>query len=325
MHARSVLILIALLAVLGGPALAAPPESKIFIYLILNKGNPAHRAFSDALLKKFNELGFSERMKKKGVSWVEANYGSVGSVASYLHINPEDIIYFGVLMADRNDRITREMFRAQIPVPVDSDEKKMRRVADNTAHKFYFELADVVDNFENQPKWRRQVALLDPRSEKAGGVKIILDGKDVTNNKALVPRAPFVRARINVPMVAFSEALWKKLGADSSGISGASGGRTSYWIKKGPRKIIFEVGSEITDYKTYVANYSGEVEKKFVNPVKTTFAYPEIQGNATFVPLRLVVKELYLPYQYEADGFTVTLTRGGASRTDAVKKSEDEE
>jgi len=308
------------MVVRAGEVHAALPESKIFIYLIYNKGNPSHRAFAETLFKKFNSLGFADRMKKKGVSWVEANYVNVGSVADYLHIAPDDIIYFGVLMADKTDRITREMYRASIPVSREDDEKSMRRAADNTAHKFYFELADVVDSYENQPKWRRQIALLNPRSEKAGGVKITLDGKDLTRNKQLFPAMPFKRNRINVVMVPFSKALWMKLGADDAGTATASGGRTMYWVKKGTKRVNFEVGPDVTDLKTYVVNYAtSPIEKRFVNPTKPTFAYSEMQGSLVFVPLRLVMQELYLPFDWEAEGFTVNLAPAGSKTPDEKK------
>lgn len=317
---------VAILALRAGEARAALPESKIFIYLIYNKGNASHRAFAETLFKKFNSLGFADRMKKKGVSWVEANYVNVGAVADYLHIAPDDIIYFGVLMADKTDRITREMYRATIPVSKEDDEKSMRRAADSTAHKFYFELADVVDNFDSQPKRRRQTALLSPTSEKAGGVRINLNGKDITKNTKLFPKAPFMRTFINVVMVPFSKGLWKQLGADDAGTAAAYGGRTMYWVKKGTRRINFEIGPALTDKKTYVVNYAtSPIEKRFINPTKPTFAYPEQQGSTLFVPLRLVMQELYLPYDWESEGFTVNLTSAGSKPRPGTSPSPDEE
>ena len=290
------------------PVPAAPRESKIIVYLIYNKGNPAHKTFVDALYKKFNQLGFVDRMKKRGVAWVEAGYQGTGSVAGFLHIAPEHLIYFGVLMADSTERVTREMFRAHIPVASNVDLKVVKREADENAHKFYYEVANLLDTFQNPTLWKRQISLLDPKEERAGGVKLLLAGKDITANTALLPRSPFMRSNIHVVMAPFSPALWKRLGADEATIVPAAGNRSVLTVKKGSRKMVFEVGPGLTDLKTWSVSHAGHAEKRFINPTNLLFAYPEVQGNVIFVPLRLVMHELSLPFDYKTEGFTVTLT-----------------
>ena len=289
-------------------ALAAAPESKVFVYVVYSGNNQAHRAFAQALLKKFNLLGFTEKMKKKGVSWVENSYGNLGAAASYLHIAPEDIIYVGILMADKSDRMTREMFRDHVTIPANPTPKIINGLADSCAHEAYFALADVLDNLQDKQRWARQNALLDWRDEKAGQVKIVLDGKDITNNHDLLPKPAYKRQNIHLVMVPFSPALFKKLGADDSGTGTASGNRQLLWIKKGTMRLQFEVGPQLTDLKTYVVNYGPGGEKKFISPIKGLFAYPEMNGGTTFVPLNLVIKSLYLPFDVEEDGMTETIT-----------------
>ena len=294
-------------------AQAAPTESKPMIYVLYNKSSAAHRAYVEDLFKRFNRLGFTDRMKSKGVGWVEAGYASAGSMTSYLHIGPDEIIYFGILMADKNERPTREMFRAHIPVTESDDEKSMRQKADETSHKFYYELADVMDHLTNSTKWKRQQLLIDPTTDKAGLIKVTLDGKDITDNKSYFNRPPFKRQKINTAMVSGSSAFWKRIGADESGSSSLGGGRTAVWVKKGPRKLIFEMGSSLTDYKTYLATYSPSTSKVFINPTKPSFAYPEIQGNGVYcLPLKMVLQELNLGYGYELNDFTVNISKRGA-------------
>ena len=289
-------------------AAAATPENKVFVYVVYSGNSQNQLTFAQALLKRFNMLGFTERMKKKGVSWVENSYGNLGAAASYLHIAPDDIVYVGILMADRSDRMTREMYRGHVTIAATATPKQINSAADACAHEAYFALADVVDNLQSKGRWARQQALLDWRDEKAGEVKLIIDGKDVSSNKDLLPKAPYKRQNIHLVMVAFSPALFKKLGADDAGISTASGNRQLLWIKKGAQRLQFEVGPQLTDIKTYVVSHGAGAEKKFISPIKAVFAYPEMNGSTTFVPLNLVIKSLYLPYDVEADGMTETLT-----------------
>jgi hypothetical protein len=307
---RTMALLFALLGFLVSSAVGAPAatrESKVFVYVVYNAGNRAQKSYAQALLKKFNQLGFTERLKKKGVNWVEANYSSASAAAAYLHIGADDVVYFGILMADSSDRMTREMYRAHIPVTPNMNPRQIQALADETAHEFYFALVDVVDNFHDKSRWARQNALLDWRDMKAGQVRIMLDGKDIAANKNLFVQPPFKRQNIHLVMVPFSPALFKRLGADAAGTS-RQGGREVLWVKKGKQRLIFEVGPQITDIKTYAVSYAGGVDKKFISPIKTLFAYPEPHGNVTFVPLNLVIKTLYLPYDVEDDGMTETLT-----------------
>lgn len=289
-------------------AFAAMPENKVFVYVVYSGNSQNHRLFAQALLKKFNQLGFTEKMKKKGVSWVENSYGNLGAAASYLHIAPDDIIYVGILMADRSDRMTREMFRDHVAIPPNATPKVINSLADACAHEAYFALADVLDNLKDKSRWARQMSLLDWRDEKAGQVKIVLDGKDITNNKELLPKPAYKRQNIHLVMVPFSPALFKKLGADDAGTGTCSGGRELLWIKKGTMRLQFEVGPQLTDLKTYIVNYGPGGEKKFISPIKSLFAYPEPNGGTTFVPLNLVIKYLYLPFDVEDDGMTETIT-----------------
>lgn len=305
--AASLLALLVVAAV-QAPARATPRESKIIIYVIYNKGNSAHKTFVDALYKKFNQLGFVDRMKKRGVAWVEAGYQGAGTVTGHLRIAPEHLIYFGVLMADGSEHVTREMFRAHIPVAANVSPKVVKSEADENAHKFYYEVVNLLDHFQSQVLWKRQVSLLNPKDERAGGVKLLLAGKDITADPALLPRPPFMRSNIHVVMTPFSPALWKRLGADGATIVSTGPNRWVLTVKKGPRSVVFEVGAGLTDFKTWSVSHAGRAEKRFINPTNLLFAYPEVQGSVIFVPLRLVLHELNLPVQYKAEGFTVNLT-----------------
>lgn len=301
-------LLLVCLMLLTGAAHAAVPESKVFVYVVYSGNSQNQRAFAQALLKRFNLLGFTERMKKKGVSWVENSYGNLGAAASYLHIAPDDIVYVGVLMADRTDRMTREMFRDHVEVPYNLTQKQINTLADQSAHEAYFALENVVGELRDKTKWPRQQALLDWRDQKAGQVKLVLDGKDITNNKDLLPKPAYRRQNIHLTMVPFSPALFKKLGADDAGTGTASGGRQLLWIKKGSNRLQFEVGSQLTDMKTYLVSYGAGGGKKFISPISAVFCYPETSGDTTFVPLNLVLKTLFLPFELEQDGMTETIT-----------------
>lgn len=299
----------AVLFMLCGSGARAAPETKTFIYVVYDYANRAQRDYARALLKKFNQLGFTERVKRTGVSWVEVNYASASAAAQYLHIAPDDVVYFGILMADRNDRLTREMFRAHVALPARVTDAQINAIADADAHEFYYALADVVDAFTDKVRWGRQTALLDALSQRSTPVRLILNGKDISRNRGLMLGAPYRRQNIRLVMVAFSRALFKKLGADEAGRSKASGRREMLWIKKGNKRIIFEVGPQITDLKIYDANYAGAREKRFISPIKHFFAYPEVVGGLTFVPLNLVIKTLNLRVDIEEGGATETLTR----------------
>lgn len=276
-------------------------EKKIIIYIVYQKNSGPQKIFVDQLFKNFNKLGFTDRMKKKGVAWVEAGYGNSSPA---LHIGGDDIIYFGVLMADGKEQITREMFRARVQVR-SSQEKKIKAQAEQDAHLLYYGAADVLDNFVNKALWQRQVAMCDAKDHTAEPLRITVDGKPISGNNEMFPIAPFRRTGIGVAMVPSTPILWKRLGAEGAG----NAGKNAAWIKKGTRRVLFEVGGSIIDTKTWVVSYQGGTYRKFVSPINPLFAYPEIQGDTILVPLALVIKELGLPYDVKTDGATVNLTK----------------
>ena len=284
-------------------AQAAPRETRIFCYLVYNFSNSKHKLFADSLAKSFKQLGFTDRMKRRGVVWREANFSTLGGVAQYLHISSDDIIYFGILMADSHDRITREMYRAHVGIPRTATDAQIRAIADNCANSFYFALADVEEAFRNKGEWATQRAIVDYQAQKAGQERLVIDGKDVTSNRTLLPQPPFKRQNIHVTMVPFSPALFKRLGATACG-----GTAREMWIKRGAKRFIIEVGPQLTDLKMYLVDYASGGDKEFMSPVKSDFAYPEIRGRQVFVPLALIVEQLGMPFKIESDDMKLTLT-----------------
>jgi len=281
-------------------------EKKITIYIVYQKNSGPQKAFVEQLFKNFNKLGFTDRMKKKGVSWVEASFGSSGPA---LHIGTDDIIYFGVLMTDGREQVTREMFRARVQLK-STEEKKLKAQAEQDAHLLYYGAADVLDTFLNKGLWQRQVAMCNAKDHTAEPVRITVEGKPISGNNEMFPIAPFKRTSIGVAMVPSTPALWKRLGAEGAG----SAGKGTAWIKKGTRRILFEVGSNLLDTKTWVVSYQGGTYRKFVSPINPLYAYAEVQGDQVLVPLALVIKELGLPYDVKNDGATVVLTRKGKKK-----------
>lgn len=294
------------------PGYGAGQEKKIIIYIVYQKSSAPQKTFVEYLFKDFNKLGFTDRMKKKGVAWVEAGYGAAGSATSYLHIGGDDIIYFGVLMADGKEQITREMFRARVQLR-STEEKKIKAQAEQDAHLLYYGAADVLDNFLNKGLWQRQIAICDAKGHAAEPLRITVDGKPISGSTEMFPVAPFRRTSIGIAMVPSTPALWKRLGCDGAG----SAGRGAAYIKKGTRRILFEVAGSLIDTKTWVVSYQGGTYRKFVSPINALFAYPEVQGEHVLVPLGLVIKELGLPYDVKTDGATIHLTshKDGAKET----------
>ncbi|MHB2017766.1 MAG: hypothetical protein ACYCW6_12530 [Candidatus Xenobia bacterium] len=296
---RSVLLVVATVLMLAAPSLAVPHEDKIFIYFVYDEGSATQRRFIDALYDRFKTLGFRDFLKKEGIAWVEGNYNTLGGVTSYLDISRDDLIYFAVVTADRNDRIVREISRIRVPVRPGMKPRDIKIMADNYSQKFYYETQNTRDMFRNPKLWERQRALLDPSGHAASPVSLELNGKPLTSSA-------YQRNSIAEVMVPCDARLFDKLGIKASQ-SGRPGGAVAQ-LRKGNLRMDFYTGSEVQDRKIYLVDLAAG-ERHFIRPIDTAFAYPEMKNGTVYLPLHLALGRLDPQLQYKKQGDKVLLTR----------------